>query len=182
MVPLPPSITCSKCFFFGVAFFFLDACFIQASFLVKSNFPSLLHVLGTFFRWCGCTFSFISMVQLHLFTFPFQWCNCTFILITIGVHSSPKSGASPLKNLVHPPSNLVPPFQKSPYTPFPKSGHLSPQKVQHDQNSSSLNIALILSKYTLNLLFSLAKTSFGNLLIGLVLSFQKNHNPFGEFP
>ena len=32
------------------------------------------------------------------------------------------------------------------------------------------------------LLFSLAKTSFRNLLTGLVLHFPKNHSPFGEFP
>ena len=30
-----------------------------------------------------------------------QWCNCTFILIRIGVRSSPKSGASLFKKLVH---------------------------------------------------------------------------------
>ena len=35
-------------------------------------------------------------------------------------------------------------------------------KVQHDQNSSSLNIALILSIYMLNVSFSSTSHSFGN--------------------
>ena len=58
-----------------------------------------------------------------------QWCNCTFILIRIGVRSSPKSGASPCKNLVHHSSKIwCVPLSKIPSYPLPKSGHLSLQK------------------------------------------------------
>ena len=84
-----------------------------------------------------------------------QWCNCTFILIRISVHSSPKSSASPFKNLVHPSSKIwcIPPF-KNPIIPpskiwssFPLKiwcillkiwSSFSSKKVQHDQNSSSV--------------------------------------------